>query len=304
MKTISFFKALADETRIRLMNLLVRHELNVNEIVSLMDMGQSRISRHLKILTDSGLLLSRRDGLWVFYRAADSGRGGELVECFKKIIYSDQSMKQDLKELDYLLKERAREKTRFFDSLAPQWDSIKSGLVGDDCVTRDFFALLEPCDIIADLGCGTGLLIPYLKEKTNRVIGVDRSPRMLEQARTNCKDIQDGIDFRIGELEHLPMREHEADAAVISMVLHYLARPFEAIQEAARVVKRRGTLIVVDLDKHSNEDMRHRYGHRWLGFSVDEIKSWLVRAGFSVSQTDERHIQKGLRMNFFISKRK
>ena len=127
---------------------------------------------------------------------------------------------------------------------------------------------------------------------------------MLEQARTNCKDIQDGIDFRIGELEHLPMREHEADAAVISMVLHYLARPFEAIQEAARVVKRRGTLIVVDLDKHSNEDMRHRYGHRWLGFSVDEIKSWLVRAGFSVSQTDERHIQKGLRMNFFISKRK
>ena len=286
------------------MNLLVRHELNVNEIVSLMNMGQSRISRHLKILTDSGLLMSRRDGLWVFYRAADSGRGGELVEFFKNIITSDESMARDLNSFDSLLKERVQERTRFFDSLAPQWDSIKSGLVGDDCVMRDFFAFLEQCDVIADLGCGTGLLIPFLKEKAKRVIGVDRSPRMLEQAVVNLKDINDGIDLRIGELEHLPMRDNEADAAVISMVLHYLASPFEAVQEAARVVKKGGSLVIVDLDKHSNEEMRHRYGHRWLGFTVDEIREWLISAGFRAGQVDARDIHMGQRMNFFISKRK
>ena len=125
MNSLIFFKSLADETRLRIMNLLLNHELNVNEIVSVMGMGQSRISRHLKILTDSGLLISRRDGLWVFYRAATDGRGGALAGAFKTFIKDDESLSRDLSALDLLLKKREDEKNRFFDSIAGEWDSIK-----------------------------------------------------------------------------------------------------------------------------------------------------------------------------------
>jgi ubiquinone/menaquinone biosynthesis C-methylase UbiE/DNA-binding transcriptional ArsR family regulator len=301
MNTLVFFKSLADETRIRLLNLLVHHELNVNEIVSVMSMGQSRVSRHLKILSDSGLLSWRRDGLSVFYRAADEGRGNELVGVFRELIKNDEVLRNDLDRLQELLAERTREKTRFFDSLAPKWDSIKNQLIDDMLVTGEIVGRLSHCRTAADLGCGTGRLLPHLKKKADRVIGVDGSPMMLEEARRRFMQNGGDIELRLGEIEHLPMRDGEADAAVINMVLHHLASPKTGIAEAGRILKRGDPLIIVDLHKHKNEEMRKLYGHRWLGFDPGMLKKWLEETGFRVAEVKEIDVKKGLKINLFLS---
>jgi len=301
MQSLAFFKSLADETRIRLMNLLVQHELNVNEIVSIMAMGQSRISRHLKILTDSGLLTSRRDGLWVFYSASLNGQGAAYVDIFKAIIKDDELLQQDLRMLEDLLKQRFDEKSRYFDAVAGEWDSIKNQILDDRRFADEIVSLLEQCSIAADLGCGNGKLLPYLKRKAAGVIGVDKSSRMLEEARRSLLNNGNGIDLRIGEIEHLPMRDGEAEAAVINMVLHYLPSPVDGIREAGRILKKGGRLIIVDLDKHANEEMREKFGHRWLGFSLDELRDWLGTGGFSIAETSRHDVKKGLFMNIVLS---
>ncbi len=129
MNLAAYFKALGDETRLRLLNLLRHHELNVNEIVSIMDMGQSRVSRHLKILTDCGLLKYRRDGLWAFYSAESEGRGARLLELLADFIGTDEEMSADYKELSKMIEEGYRQRTRFFDSIASDWNEIKQSIL-------------------------------------------------------------------------------------------------------------------------------------------------------------------------------
>ncbi len=299
MAIVSYFKALSDETRLRLFNLLWHHELSVNEIVSLMGMGQSRISRHLKILSDSGLLTSRRDGLWVFYRAQRNGNAGGITDKLEEIVRGDTDLRDDLERLGRMLSDQASEKTRFFDSLAPRWDVVKAEIVGEVDLTREIVSCLSPCSVASDLGCGTGELLLDLKSVAEKVIGVDRSPRMLEEARKRLGKASDGIELRIGEIEHLPMREGESDAAVANMVLHHLSSPRECIREMARVVRGGGVLIIADLDKHENEEMRRRFGHRWLGFDRKEMERWLVDAGFRVLEVRMYPARNGLAIALF-----
>lgn len=299
MTILTQFKALADETRLRLVNLLLHHELNVNEIVSLMDMGQSRISRHLKILTDCGILVSRRDGLMVFYRAAGEGAGREMLGAVQRFLESDENLSNDLRLLEKSLADRARQRTQFFDSLAPRWDSIKSTLMGDTLISQEVMKRIPSCEVAADLGCGTGELLSLLKMKAGKVIGVDRSPSMLDAARQRFSRDSGQVDLRIGEMEHLPLRDAEADLAVINMVLHHLPTPADGLREAYRVLKPGTPLIIVDLDKHENEDMRSTFGHRWLGFAALEMEEWMRNAGFAIDESIRFTVASGLRINLF-----
>jgi len=301
MKLLPQLKALADETRLRIFNLLLKHELNVNEIVTVLGMGQSRVSRHLKILSDSGLVSFRRDGLWVFYRAdVDNYPAGE----YRRLIDKDQNLVEDITRLEERLLEKAREKTLFYDSIAPEWDSLKSGIIGEVHVQDEILARLNPCGVAADLGCGTGELLPFLGGKAGRVIGVDRSPRMLEEARERLRGNGRNIELRIGELEHLPMRDGEADTAVINMVLHHLSAPPEGIRESARVLKPGDRLIITDLDKHEREEMRGKYGHRWLGFTAGEMESWLEEAGFTVAEAARFNTGKELTVMLYAASKR
>ncbi|HOT45252.1 MAG TPA: metalloregulator ArsR/SmtB family transcription factor [Spirochaetota bacterium] len=301
MEAVQYYKALADETRLRLLNLLIHHELNVNEIVNAMGMGQPRISRHLKILTECGLLKFRRDGLWVFYSATREGQGGWFNKLFQDFIESDNDVNLDYEKMKLILDEGMREKTRFFDSIASDWDDLKRGIIGTINISDEIVGRITNCNIAADLGCGTGELLLPIKKKAKRVIGVDKSPKMLEEAGHKLALNGKGIELRIGEMEHLPMRDQEADVAVINMVLHHLPSPDSSILEAGRVLKKGGLLIIVDLEKHQNEEMRKKFEHRWLGFTRKNIERWLVAGGFVPKEFVQYDARDDMKIDLFVS---
>jgi len=202
-----------------------------------------------------------------------------------------------------ILEEGLKEKTRFFDSIASNWDDIKQNIFGDLNISGEILERIKQCDVAADLGCGTGELLPYMKQKAKRVIGVDKSPKMLEEAERRLASNGKGIELRIGEIEHLPMRDGEADTAVINMVLHHLPSPDAGIYEAGRVLKSGGSLIIVDLEKHQNEEMRKNYEHRWLGFTRKNIERWLGAGGFTPREFVQYDVRNGLKINLYVSEK-
>ncbi len=233
MKPITYFKALADETRIRVLHLLMHQELNVNEIVAILGMGQSRISRHLKILSESGLLCSRRNGLWNFYSAATTEQAKAFIDGITPLLKGEALLKTDLDRARSVFLERKRESKKFFNSIAGDWDRIKKELLDGFDLNALIANRITPCGTSVDAGCGTGDLLVMLKDKAQRVIGVDNSPAMLERARVRFSGDGDSIDLRLGEIEHLPLSDGEAECAVLNMVLHHLASPLEGIREVA-----------------------------------------------------------------------
>ena len=295
MKVVNYFKALSDETRLRLAHLFLHYELNVNEIVTIMQMGQSRISRHLKILVDNGILTFRRDGLWTFYSAETKGDGHKYMDSIKYLFETESLYADDLAEATRLLEQRSEETVRFFDSIAEDWEKLKYEIIGELDLNKLIMDQIPASGTIVDLGCGTGDLLVPLKEKAETVIGVEKSSRMLNEARRRFAGDGKNIDLRIGELEHLPLREGEVDLAVINMVLHHLPEPVKAIQETHRVLKQGDRFIIVDLLSHEQEHMRERFGDRWLGFSQDDINTWLESCGFIFKKIDVFQLKKNLK---------
>lgn len=300
MEIINSFKALSDETRIRILNLLLHHELNVNEIVTLLEMGQSRISRHLKILADSGLVKMRRDGLWAFYSTPGDVKTKPLAHICAEYIKEDNICLSDRENLEKFILERGEKRREFFNSIAGEISEIKKNILGDIPLNHLIAELSQGVTKAADLGCGNGELLKLLALKGINVIGVDRSPAMLREALKSLKDSgSNEFDLRLGEIEHLPMREGETDLAILSMVLHYVDRPAMAIEECGRVVRTGGSLLIADIDTHDNESLRKDYGHRWLGFDESLISSWIESAGFEIKEVKKLKGAKGLYINIF-----
>lgn len=286
MEIIKYCKALADETRARLVNLLLLHELNVGEIVQIMDMGQSRISRHLKILSDSGLVVFRREGLWAFYRASESGPGRDFLDGVTGLFLDEDIFVQDLNLAAKIIRERTVETRQFFDAIAPEWERLSREVMGELDLTREIRARMKDCECAVDLGCGPGDLLEALSGSATTVIGVDNSSRMLELAEERFSR-DTGVSLRIGELSHLPLRDEEADCVVMSLVLHHLATPMEAIREVARVLRSDGQLLIAEFDRHDNEIMRSEYGDRRLGISKAKMLNWLEQSGFKPGRITE-----------------
>lgn len=293
-ETIQFFKALADETRLRLLNVLNRYELNVNELMTIMDMGQSRISRHLKILSSAGLLHSRRDGLWVFYSTVPDGEGRRFIDAVLPFVAEEAAFLADTGMAAGVIEERSRSTRSFFNAIAEDWDQLSSDILGDFDLPAVIAGFVPEKAVAVDLGCGTGHVMETMLTKASEVIGVDGSARMLEFARRRFTTDADRISLRIGDLEHLPLRDAEADFIAINMVLHHLSSPASALVEARRVLRPGGTLVLTDFDRHENESMRSSYGDRWLGFSAETLRQSLENAGFSLFSIDRTPVEKGL----------
>ncbi len=300
---LKIFKALADETRLRIYRILTNHELNVNEIVEVLLMGQSRVSRHLKILTESTLLSCRRDGSFVYYQAEQDEEKRSLIDFIIKSKYQKDEVLNDLQSAETIVAER-KEKTRvFFNNVAATWDDLKQDLFGDfdlnHVLTNNIYKDNDKAKTIVDLGCGTGELLSLMNMRVKNCIGVDSSPKMLELAKKRFANIEEEYEFRLGELEHLPVKEKEADCAVINMVLHHIAVPSQVIYEAIRVLKPGGSLLIADFAKHTSKSIKERFGGSWMGFEREEIEKWLTDAGFIVNSVNSYKVRLNLTINVF-----
>ncbi len=301
MKSLNYFKALADSTRIRIYNILLENELSVNELVQLFEVGQSGISRHLKILTDSGLLNCRRSGVRAFYSADQSPENEKFIGSVKYLFEEEFILNQDLLKVQRIIAERSLETRHFFNTIAHKWDLLKLDIMGDFDLNAVIIDNIPPCTEVADLGCGTGELLSILTKKAEKVIGVDSSQNMLEESRKRFFNNNSAIDLRLGELEHLPLRDQEAEVAVISLALHHLSNPGAAVAEASRILKPGGTLIIAEFQNHENESFRKTYGDRWPGFSEDEINSWIGSNHFIINSVSRYHVQQALTICIYKS---
>lgn len=293
MEIIKYCKALADETRSRLVNVLLEYELNVGEIVQVMEMGQSRISRHLKILSESGLVDVRREGLWAFYRASEEGPGRMFLDGVSSLFEGEGMLKRDRNRAEKVIRERTAATRQFFDDIAAEWDRMTAEVLGDLNLGEEIKRRLPACDCAADIGCGPGDMLEILATTSGRVIGVDNSPKMLELAEKRFSE-DASMSLRIGEMTHLPLRDLEADCTVMSLVLHHLTRPVDAICEAGRVLKVGGKLLIAEFDLHENELMRSEYGDRRLGIPKEKMQEWLTQSGFGAVKVSEFPVNMGL----------
>ena len=273
--------SLADSTRLRLLRILERHELGVVDLCNILQLPQSTTSRHLKVLADQGWLLSRRQATTHMYRMSLD----ELDPATRKLwlLAREQTdswatAHQDELRLEQRLLHRQRNSEAFFAGAASEWDELRAELYGDAFTSEAVLALLPSHLVVADLGCGTGVLAARLAEHVKTVYAVDNSPAMLKAARKQVSG-RDNVELRRGDLMNLPLDNQSCDAALLLLVLTYLPDPPKAILEMARILKPGGRAIIVDLLPHDRDDFRREMGQVSMGFGAKELESPFRAAG-------------------------
>jgi ubiquinone/menaquinone biosynthesis C-methylase UbiE/DNA-binding transcriptional ArsR family regulator len=280
---LEHMSALSDPTRCRMLLLLERQELTVTEICSVLQMPQSSVSRHLKTLADDDWVVSRRDGTSRFYSMAldDLDPGAKrLWPLIREQVAATSAAGQDDRRLRGVLTRRRAKSQEFFASAAGGWDRLRSELFGDTFFLWGVLGLIDPALVVGDLGCGTGQLTETVAPYVRQVVAVDSSNDMLEAARQRLGGARN-VDLRQGELEGLPIKDGELDAAMLSLVLHYSPSPARALSEVGRALRPGGRALVVDMLPHDRQEYQQQMGHVWLGFSEKQIGRFLTGAGFA-----------------------
>ena len=275
------FRTLGDPTRVRILALLEREELAVHELMEALGMAQSRVSRHLGILREAGLLRDRRDGTYALYRFERPADGpwASAWALARAELERDALAERDRLALARVLEARAARSRSFFDAVGPEWDALRK-VWNDDTLRARALARVLPRDlVVADVGTGTGTLALELAAAGMRVIAIDHSKAMLDATQRKLEGDGARVELRLGEAEALPLLDGEVDAAFAHLVLQYLPAPARALAELARVVKPGGAVVVVDFVKHDREWMRQELGVVWMGFEPGEIARELAEAG-------------------------
>jgi ArsR family transcriptional regulator len=282
-QAVEVLRAAGEPTRLRILALLSREELAVLELTRILGQSQPRVSRHLKILAEAGLVERFPDGAWVFYRLAGGVEARALADQAIGMIASlDAVLLRDAERLEGVAAERASEAAAYFADNAERWDEIRSLYVSEAAVEA---AILEaagagPFRRVIDLGTGSGRMLTLLGPKAKSALGLDLSRQMLNIARTNVARAGLGsCELRHGDILGTGLETGEADLVVVHQVLHYLGEPASAVAEAARLVGKGGRLLVIDFAPHDLEFLRAEHRHRRLGFFDNEIQRWLESAG-------------------------
>lgn len=282
---LKVFKTLNDPTRMRLLGVLEREELAVQELTEVLGTPQSTVSRHLGILREAGLLHDRREGTHVFYsfRLPEEKVWQDAWELARAALADDPDARADKAALTAVFRARAGRNQAWFDSVGPDWDVLRR-VFNDDAQRARAITKLVPTGLrVADLGTGTGVLAIDLARAGLTVIAVDHAQKMLEAAAANATAaaVADRIEFRAGEATDLPLADAEVDAVFAHMVLQYLPRPQDALAEMARVLRPDGRVVLVDFVAHDRAWMQHKLNAHWLGFATDTVQEWLAQAGFA-----------------------
>ncbi len=272
---------LAEITRCRILELLARHELTVSELCGVLQMPQSTVSRHLKVLAEGGWVRSRRDGTSHLYQGSGDALeepAARLWELIRGQLEDSAAVRQDLWRLESVIRER-RSRSREFFSSAGEWDRLRDELFGRRFDLLALLGLLDRGWTVGDLGCGTGRISLALSPFVNQVVAVDGSEAMLAAARQRLDGCAN-VELHPGELERLPIEDGRLDAATLVLALPYQPEPGRVLAETRRALKPGGRLLVVDMLPHEREEYRQQMGHVWLGFAAERITGWLEAAGF------------------------
>lgn len=274
--------ALSDPIRTRLLLALERQELTVRELQQILQLPQSTVSRHLGVLAGAGWVTARSSGPSNWYRMAgrdlpDTAR--QLWQVVRSQAESVPAARRDAERTGSVLAARQSRSREFFASSAGQWDRLRAELFGRAAVVAPLLGVANPDWVVADLGCGTGELAAQLAPHVARMIAVDDSAPMLEAARQRLAGAGN-VDLRAASLEALPIDGESVDLVFAVLVLHHLSDPSQAVNEAARILRPGGRLVIVDMVPHEHAEYRELMGHQWLGFDAAAVGRWCERAGF------------------------
>lgn len=270
-------QAAGEITRLRILALVAETELTVSELVSILGQSQPRVSRHLRLLVEAGMVERHREGAWAFFNIAQTGPEAAIARnIVHRIDAADPLVAADRQRLEAVRRARAARAADYFAAQAEDWNRIRSMHVPERQVEKAILGIVgeTPVQSLLDLGAGTGRMLELLAPLATRALGIDQSPAMLNIARANIERAGlRNVQLRQGDLYALPVEADGFDLIIIHMVLHYLDDPVRALREAARCLRPGGRLIVVDFAPHDQEFLRENHEHRRLGFEAREITS-------------------------------
>lgn len=283
IQTVDMLRAAGEPTRLRILALLASEELSVLELCRILDQSQPRVSRHLKLLAEAGLVDRFPDGAWVFYRLTAAAAGRRLVDCALDITLDDDPiLKRDGDRLAEVAAERSAEAAAYFARNAARWDEIRALYAAEAKVEAAINRAAGEGGVgrLVDLGAGTGRMLTLLGGRASRAIGLDLSQQMLNIARVNVTGAGlSSCELRHGDIFATGLPSQCADLVTVHQVLHYLGDPAAAVLEAARLVAPGGRLLIVDFAPHGHEFLRSQHQHRRLGFTDEEMARWLEAGG-------------------------
>ena len=280
--TLKSLRAVSDATRLRIVALLEKDELSVHELQEITRMGQSRISTHLGLLLDSGLVQSRREGKRTFYRLNPPPEGGtaDVIQLAVRGARELPEHNGDQINLKRIVNRRREQAQVFFNQIAGRFDRVYGPGRSWQAFGHLLLRILPPL-VVADLGAGEGLLSELLARRCKRVIAVDNSERIVAFGAAKAKKNNlKNLEFRLGDLQNPPIEPESVDLVILSQALHHAEVPGSAVGGTYKILKSGGQVMILDLLKHNFENARELYGDRWLGFAESDLHRWLEEAGF------------------------
>ena len=292
--TLNVFRAIGEETRLRIMALLVGGELTVSEITFILGQSQPRVSRHLKILADAGLAERHREGAWMFYRVAVGALENPVLSAVIAAVETmadsgDRILARDVERFQQSRETRAAQAATYFEENAREWNKLRRLHLPESDIESRIVELAgdDNVDLLVDLGTGTGRMLELFADQYKTGVGYDLSREMLAIARSNLEKASiNHAQVRHGDLFSLPAEAETADIVLLHQVLHYLAEPGAAVREAARLLKPGGKLIISDFAPHDLEFLRDEHAHRRLGFSDEEVGEWCKASRLDLEKTE------------------
>lgn len=278
-------RAAGESTRLRILAALKQSELTVSELTLVLDQSQPRVSRHLKLLCDSGLLERYQEGAWVFHRISDREGVRDIAKGLLEMInLNDNELERDQQKLQQIRKDKTRLAAAYFSQHAAEWDSIRERMVSDADIERRLIEQVcnRDIDLFLDLGTGTGRILEILAPYVRKGIGFDLSKEMLNVARSNLENAGvSNCTVRRSDIHSIGLNDNCADVITIHQVLHYCINPELVVKESARLLKPGGQLLIVDFLPHDLEFLRERHAHQRLGFAKSTLSQWCSKHGFT-----------------------
>ena len=281
-------RAIAESTRVRILFILSHGEFNVSELTQVLGQSQPRVSRHLKLMVEAGMVSRHKEGNWVLFRLREEGLGGALSRAIVEMLPAhDETLTRDLARLENIRLQRVERAASYFSNNAANWEKLRSLHIREEDVESAMRQILGPARVksLVDLGTGTGRMLELFAPLSTHAIGIDSSREMIAIARANLeKHGARNAQVRQGDLYALPFANESVDLVIVHQVLHYLDDPGRAMMEARRILHPEGRLLIVDFAPHDLEDLRSEHAHRRLGISTEQITTWFNRAGLALQK--------------------